>query len=83
MSLRRALQRFPSRRRAVEELALKDPSFRSLCVDFGDAQAVFERWEREKAPSAFGEVRLAEYKELSESLAAEIASALDLSQRQK
>jgi hypothetical protein len=81
MSLGRALRRFPVRRRAIEELALKDPSFRTLCVDFGDAEAVLERWGQ--APSTFGEARLAEYKELTESLAAEITMALDLSQRDR
>jgi hypothetical protein len=74
-SLLTAVQRFPDRQRALEALAGCDESFRSLCADFADAQAALRRWE--ESASAVREQRCAEYEELVESLAAEIASTLD------
>src|SRR5687768_11453941 len=40
-----AIQRFPARQRAIEELAARDEDFRSLCADFAEAQAALRRWE--------------------------------------
>jgi hypothetical protein len=70
-----AVQRFPDRRYALEALAARDESFRSLCADFGEAQAALQRWRA--SASAVRERRCAEYEELVESLAAEIASSLE------
>jgi hypothetical protein len=70
-----AIQRFPARQRAIEELAARDEDFRSLCADFAEAQAALRRWE--EPPSAIREKRRSEYQTLVEELAGEIAGALD------
>jgi hypothetical protein len=70
-----AVQRFPDRQRALEALAARDEGFRSLCSDFADARAALQRWA--ESASAVRERRCAEYAELVESLATEIASSLD------
>jgi crotonobetainyl-CoA:carnitine CoA-transferase CaiB-like acyl-CoA transferase len=70
-----AARRFPDRRRAVEALAAADESFRGLCADFAEAQAALQRWRA--SASAAREKRCAEYEELVESLADEIATHLD------
>ena len=70
-----AALRFLDRRHAVQALAAADESFRGLCADFAEAQAALQRWRA--SASAAREKRCAEYEELVESLAAEIASNLD------
>ena len=70
-----AARRFPDRRRAVEALAAADESFRGLCADFAEAQAALQRWRA--SASVARERRCAEYEELVESLADEIATYLD------
>ena len=70
-----AARRFPDRRRAVEALAAADESFRGLCADFAEAQAALRRWRASAA--AARERRCAEYEELVEGLADEIATYLD------
>jgi hypothetical protein len=70
-----AVQRFPDRQRAVEALAARDESFRLLCIDFADAEAALRRWRTTDA--GLREQRCAEYEELVESLAGEIALGLD------
>ena len=69
-----AARRFPDRRSAVEALAA-DESFRELCADFAEAQAALRRWRA--SASAARERRCAEYEELIDSLADEIATYLD------
>lgn len=70
-----AAQRFPGRQRTLEALAARDESFRSLCADFAEARAALQRWQASAA--AVRERRCAEYEELIESLAGEIALGLD------
>jgi hypothetical protein len=70
-----AARRFADRRRAVEALAAADESFRELCADFAEAQAALQRWRA--SASAARERRCAEYEELVEGLADEIATCLD------
>jgi hypothetical protein len=70
-----AVQRFPDRQRALEALAARDESFRSLCSDFAEAQVALQRWRDSASPVR--ERRCSEYEELVESLAVEIASGLD------
>jgi hypothetical protein len=72
-----AVRRFPDRRRAVEALAAADESFRGLCADFAEVQAALQRWRASASASAVRERRCAEYEELVESLADEIATYLD------
>jgi hypothetical protein len=70
-----AIRRFPTRQSAIEELAIRDESFRSLCVDFGEAEAAWQRWEASLSPQRLQ--RQAEYGELVEGLAGEIEAAID------
>jgi hypothetical protein len=70
-----AVRRFPDRRRAVEALAAADESFREICADFAEAQAALRRWRA--SASLARDRRCAEYEELVESLADEIATYLD------
>jgi hypothetical protein len=66
---------FPGRLHALEALAAADESFRSLCADFAEAEAALQRWRA--SASAVREQRCAEYEELVESLAGEVALYLD------
>jgi hypothetical protein len=70
-----AARRFPDRRRVVEILAAVDETFRGICADFAEAEAALQRWKA--SASAARERRCAEYEELVESLAGEIAVCLD------
>jgi hypothetical protein len=71
-----AIRRFPTRQAAIEELAVRDDGFRSLCVDFGEAEAAWQGWEASLSPERLQ--RQAEYGELVEGLAGEIEAALDM-----
>jgi hypothetical protein len=68
------VQRFPSLKRAIEERALKSPDFRSLCLDFHDAQAAHTYWSR--IATLAGEKRRREYETLVAELADEIEATL-------
>jgi len=70
-----AIARFPDRGHAIEELALADEGFQSLCEDFAEAQAAIVHWEQSSSPVR--EARCAEYRELVRELAAEIEAELD------
>ncbi|TBA73987.1 hypothetical protein [Rhizobium ruizarguesonis] len=59
---------------AIDEFALRSEGFRDLCDDFEIANEKV-RWERSTAPER-GE-RLAEYRELIDSMRAEIEQTLD------
>jgi len=67
--------RFPDSSHAIEELALSNDEFRSLCADFTDVEVAIKHWEH--ADSALREERCAEYRELREDLAREIRAFLD------
>jgi hypothetical protein len=69
-----AARRFPARRRALDAL-VDDESFRLLCSDFLEAGAALDRWSSSASPVSAE--RSAEYAELVESLAGEIAAYLD------
>lgn len=70
-----ARRRFPFRGQAIEERAARDEQFRDLCTDFADAAAELLRWEQSREPKR--DERFAEYQELVNDLAREIAAALD------
>jgi len=70
-----AIARFPDRGHAIEELARSDEEFRSLCADLADAEAAAIRWERSSLPVSAA--RSAEYRDLAEDLATELAATLD------
>jgi acyl-CoA reductase-like NAD-dependent aldehyde dehydrogenase len=71
-----AVNRFASRAGSLVQLASRDETFRALCADFAAAQAALERWRA--SSSVYREQRCAEYTELLESLADEIAQYLDV-----
>ena len=70
-----AQRRFPLRKRAIEELAVRDEDFRSLCIDLADAESAALRWENSDAPKR--DERRAEYLALVNDLAKEIEAILD------
>jgi hypothetical protein len=70
-----AIARFPDRGHAIQELAMADEEFRSLCCDLADAEEAAVRWEG--SPSPVSGVRSAEYRNLVRDLAAELAATLD------
>jgi hypothetical protein len=70
-----AKRQFPARGRTIDELALRDEDFRSLCVDLGDAEAAAVKWEHSASPTR--DERGAEYLALVADLAKEIEAALD------
>lgn len=73
-----AVRRFPARQSVIKALADKDEEFRLLCDDLAEAEAALHRWA--SAPSPTREQRCAEYQDLVDSLAKEIAAALDAMQ---
>ena len=70
-----AVRRFPTRQQAIEELARRDESFRSLCVDYAEIEAALRIWAEASPP--LRERRRAEYQELYDDLTIEIEGALD------
>jgi hypothetical protein len=72
--LHSAIQRFPEQRAAIEAMSARDDEFRTLCDDLAEAEAALTRWEDSTAP--YRNERCAEYRELVESLTAELEIAL-------
>lgn len=70
-----AQRRFPLRKRAIEDLAVRDEDFRSLCIDFADAERAALHWENSDTPKR--DERRAEYLALVNDLAKEIEAILD------
>jgi hypothetical protein len=73
--VRAAVRRFPARQPAIEDLAVRDEGFRSLCADFADAEAALRRWQAAESPMR--ERLSSEYRQLVEELADEIEMALN------
>jgi hypothetical protein len=69
-----ATRRFPLQKQVIEERAARDESFCSLCEDLADAEAALMKWENSASPKR--DQRCAEYRELIDGLAEEIAAAL-------
>src|SRR5688500_16477130 len=70
-----AIARFPDRGHAIEALARTDEAFLLLSADLADAEAAAVRWEHSSLPVSVA--RSAEYRELAQDLAAELAATLD------
>jgi hypothetical protein len=65
-----ALRRFASRSTQLEREVLKNPDFRSLCEDYGEAVEALERWSKSNhSPSP---QRVLEYQRLVDELEQEI-----------
>jgi hypothetical protein len=70
-----ALRRFASRSAQLEREILKNPDFRSLCEDYGEAVDALDHWSKSAHPLS-GQ-RVAEYQHLALELEQEIESYLD------
>lgn len=66
---------FPTRAKAIEELASRDDVFCEICRDFAEAQLEMVKWRASGKPSR--DERCAEYQELVAGLGKEIEDALD------
>jgi hypothetical protein len=69
-----ALKRFASRSVQLEQEVLKNPDFRLLCEDYGDAAEALERWSH--STDAMSPQRVLEYRRLVEELEKEIQNHL-------
>ena len=65
-----ALRRFASRSTKLEREILKNPDFRSLCEDYGEAVDALDRWSRSNQPPSVQ--RALEYQRLVIDLEQEI-----------
>lgn len=68
------MRHFPHQAWAIEGLARRDETFRSLCADFALAQAALQRWQSSDA--SVRDQRCAEYEDLIRDLTGEITAAL-------
>jgi hypothetical protein len=64
------LRRYASRSIQLEREVLKNPDFRSLCEDYGEAVEALERWSRGNDP--LSPQRVLEYQRLVRDLEQEI-----------
>ena len=69
-----ALRRFASRSVQIEQEILRNPEFRTLCEDYGDAVAALERWRR--STDSISLKRASEYDKLVQELEIEISNYL-------
>jgi hypothetical protein len=70
-----AIRHLPERRELIEALFRRDPEFRSLCEDLGDAEAALARWAL--STSAMRVERLVEYEALVAGLMSELRAFLE------
>lgn len=73
--LQHVLDRLPRRQRMLRERMLRDPTFRSICEDYGTAVEALTRWEA--SGEAGSRARADEFRQLVQDLEAEILVALD------
>jgi hypothetical protein len=66
--------RFPQHASTIRRLQARDPSFRSICDDYGEAQRALKHWEAagQTAPG-----RVAEYRQILTELEAEACAILE------
>jgi crotonobetainyl-CoA:carnitine CoA-transferase CaiB-like acyl-CoA transferase len=72
-SLPSLIARFPTRELDIHRLLARDEDFRCACEDYEVAVKALEHWEHVEPNAA----RAAEYRQLTEELAEEIAALLD------
>jgi hypothetical protein len=65
--------RFPQHASKIRRLQARDPDFRSICDDYGEAQRALQYWEAvgQAAPG-----RVEEYREMVKELEAEVLAIL-------
>ena len=71
------LKRFANRSSQIEQEILRNPEFRILCEDYGDAAEALEHWT--KSTDRIAANRVAEYRALTEELELEICNHLQTS----
>ena len=66
-------RRFPQHASTIRRLQARDPDFRSICDDYGEAQRALKHWEAagQAAPG-----RVEEYREMLKELEAEVLAIL-------
>jgi hypothetical protein len=69
-----AIRLLPGHKRAIEELVLRDESFRALCGDLAEAEQALRRWQSSRA--AGHAERCVEYRHLVDGLEAELRQAI-------
>jgi hypothetical protein len=69
-----AMRLLPRHKRAIEELALRDESFRTLCGDLAEAEQALRRWQSSRAVGHAE--RCLEYRHLVDGLEAELRQAI-------
>jgi len=74
--LRVVIDRFKNHDSRIEREMLKNPEFRSLCEDYGDAVEAVRNWSRSRDPSAAN--KTVEYRGLVLALEQEIRDHLNL-----
>jgi hypothetical protein len=66
-------RRFPQHASAIRRLQTRDPDFRSICDDYGEAQRALQHWE---AAGQAAPARVAEYRQILAELEAEALAIL-------
>jgi hypothetical protein len=66
--------RFPQHASSIRRLQARDPSFRSICEDYAEAQRALKHWQ---AAGQAAPERVAEYRESLKELEAEALAALE------
>lgn len=69
-----AISRFPDRSHAISDLCARNEGFREMCADFATAEAELQKWRTSTDPRR--DLRIGEYRVLTEELAVEIANTL-------
>jgi hypothetical protein len=69
-----AIRLLPHHKKSIQELTLRNESFRTLCADLVEAEAALERWENSKSPNK--EAHCAEYRLIIIGLEAEIRQTI-------
>ena len=67
-------RRFPQHASTIRRLQVRDPCFRSICDDYGEAQRALEYWE---AAGQAAPERIAEYGQMLQELEAEALAILE------
>ena len=69
------LERYPKEASRIQERALRDPVFRSVCDDYFDTFTALLNWRNSSSPSSA--LRIAEFNQILKELGHEIEEALE------
>lgn len=73
--IRAAIRLLPDHKKSIQELMLRNESFRVLCADLAEAEIALERWENSKLPEK--EAHCAEYRLIIAGLEAEVRQTIN------